>query len=93
LYKIYFVIFGHVYKFLLIFKVENDFYQLNQLKKEFKRPHNAELDFSPRPGEPAWPSSRSGPAGPVAHRYACSSVGHRALGGRGGTGVSGSPVD
>jgi hypothetical protein len=51
LYKFYFVNFGHVYNFLLIFKVENDFYQLNQLKKEFKRPHSAKPDFSPRPGD------------------------------------------
>jgi hypothetical protein len=61
-YKIYFIIFGHVYKFLLIFKDGNDFYQLNQLEMEFKRPHSAGVDFGPRPGDTSlaqrskWPS-------------------------------------
>jgi hypothetical protein len=65
LYKIYSVIFGHVYKFLLIFKVGNDFYQLNQLEKEFKRPHSAGPDFGPRPGDTGLAQQLKQPSRPV----------------------------
>jgi hypothetical protein len=37
----------------LIFKVENDFYQLNQLEKEFNWSNSAGPDFGSRPDDTA----------------------------------------
>jgi hypothetical protein len=38
LYKIHFVIFGHFYEFLLIFKMWNPFWYLKQLKRKEIKP-------------------------------------------------------
>jgi hypothetical protein len=70
----------------LIFKVGNDFYQLNQLEKEFKRPQSVGPDFGPRPSDIVLAQQ------PKRHD-ARFGAGHRALGGRGGAGISGLPVD
>jgi hypothetical protein len=53
-YKIYFVIFGHSYKFLQIFEVLNYFWNLKQLKNDLKSPHSVgpkpARGYSARPG-------------------------------------------
>jgi hypothetical protein len=76
----------------LIFKVGNDFYQLNQLEKEFKRRTVSGRILAQGLATPAWPSGQSCPAAPglVTAR---SEAGHRTLGDRSGTGILGSLTD
>jgi hypothetical protein len=48
-YKIYFLIFGHSYKFLRILEASTIFWELNQLKNNLNRLHSAGPQSGPRP--------------------------------------------
>jgi hypothetical protein len=48
LYKVYFVIFRHLYEFLLIFNVWNPFWYLKQLEKESNQRNSAWTQSGPR---------------------------------------------
>jgi hypothetical protein len=93
-FKVYFVIFGHLHEFLLIFKVRNPFRYLKQLEKERNQPNNAWAQSGPRACTVGSARDRKWPMGSMTSAWRVGGpVGRLARDGGGGTTHGGALVD